>query len=127
MQKIIGVTDLQRNFRSVFEEVTKDRMPYVLTRGSRPEAAIVPYEEFTRFMAWKEQEIVAEFDRAMMRLAEQNALYSDDEIAADVDAASVVQFPGLSITSASAATRRTFSSAARATRAGVKPDLAKSA
>ncbi len=71
----------------MFEEVTKDRMPYVLTRGSRPEAAIVPYEEFTRFMAWKEQEIVAEFDRAMMRLAEQNAVYSDDEIAADVDAA----------------------------------------
>ena len=87
MQKIIGVTDLQRNFRSVFDEVTNDRMPYVLTRGSRPEAAIVPYEEFTRFMAWKEQEIVAEFDRAMMRLAEQNAVYSDDEIAADVDAA----------------------------------------
>jgi prevent-host-death family protein len=87
MQKIIGVTDLQRNFRSVFDEVTNDRMPYVLTRGSRPEAAIVPYEEFTRFRAWKEQEIVAEFDRAMMRLAEQNAVYSDDEIAADVDAA----------------------------------------
>ena len=87
MQKIIGVTDLQRNFRSVFDAVTKDRMPYVLTRGSRPEAAIVPYEEFTRFMAWKEQEIVAEFDRAMNRLAEQNATYSDDEIAMDVDAA----------------------------------------
>lgn len=87
MQKIIGVTDLQRNFRSVFDEVTKDNMPYVLTRGSRPEAAIIPYEEFTRFLAWKEQEIVAEFDRAMMRLAEQNAVYGDDEIAADVDAA----------------------------------------
>ena len=70
MQKIIGVTDLQRNFRSVFDEVTKVHMPYVLTRGSRPEAAIVPYEEFTRFLAWKEQEIVAEFDRAMMRLAD---------------------------------------------------------
>ena len=87
MQKIIGVTDLQRNFRSVFDEVTKDHMPYVLTRGSRPEAAIVPYEEFTRFMAWKEQDVVAEFDRAMMRLAEQNATYGDDKIAADVDAA----------------------------------------
>ena len=87
MQKIIGVTDLQRNFRSVFDEVTNDRMPYVLTRGSRPEAAIVPYEEFTRFRAWNEQEIVAEFDRAMMRLAEQNVVYGDDEIAADVDAA----------------------------------------
>ncbi|MBI1297999.1 type II toxin-antitoxin system prevent-host-death family antitoxin [bacterium] len=87
MQKIIGVTELQRNFRAVFDEVTNENMPYVLTRGSRPEAAIIPYTEFTQFLAWKEQEIVAEFDRAMQRLVERNADYSDDEIAADVEEA----------------------------------------
>jgi hypothetical protein len=62
-------------------------MPYVLTRGSRPEAAIIPYDEFIRFMTWKEQEVVAEFDWARPRLAERNASYGDDEIDADVDAA----------------------------------------
>lgn len=87
MQKIIGVTELQRKFRRVFDEVTRDHMPYVLTRGSRPEAAIIPYDEFTRYQAWKEKEVVAEFDRAMQRLAERNVSYSDAEIAADVDAA----------------------------------------
>jgi prevent-host-death family protein len=87
MQKIIGVTELQRNFRAVFDEVARDHMPYILTRGSRPEAAIISYEEFSRFLAWKEQEVVAEFDRAMLRLAERNANYADDEIDADVDAA----------------------------------------
>lgn len=87
MQKIIGVTELQRKFRRVFDEVTRDHMPYVLTRGSRPEAAIIPYDEFTRYQAWKEQEVVAEFDRAMQRVAERNVSYSDGEIAADVDAA----------------------------------------
>lgn len=87
MQKIIGVTELQRSFRAVFDEVTRDHMPYVLTRGSRPEAAIIPYDEFVRFLTWKEQEVVAEFDRAMLRLAERNAGYGDDEIATDVDAA----------------------------------------
>lgn len=87
MQKIIGVTELQRNFRNVFDEVARDHMPYVLTRGSRPEAAIIPYDEFTRFLLWKEQEVIAEFDRAMLRLAERNAGYGDDEIDADVDAA----------------------------------------
>jgi prevent-host-death family protein len=87
MQKIIGVTELQRSFRAVFDEVTRDHMPYVLTRGSRPEAAIIPYDEFVRFLTWKEQEVVAEFDRAMLRLAERNAGYGDDEIDADVDAA----------------------------------------
>jgi hypothetical protein len=38
-------------------------------------------------LTWKEQEVVAEFDRAMLRLAERNASYGDDEIDADVDAA----------------------------------------
>jgi prevent-host-death family protein len=89
MQKIIGVTELQRSFRAVFDEVARDHMPYVLTRGSRPEAAIIPYDEFIRFLTWKEQEVVAEFDRAMLRLAERNASYGDDEIDADVEAAIV--------------------------------------
>ena len=87
MQKIIGVTELQRNFRAVFDEVAFENMPYVLTRGSRPEAAIIPYHEFTQFLAWKEQEVVAEFDRAMRRLAEQHVRFDDEEIAADVDEA----------------------------------------
>ncbi|MEI2690752.1 MAG: hypothetical protein V9H69_13995 [Anaerolineae bacterium] len=38
-------------------------------------------------MIWKEQEVVAKFDRAMLRLAERNASYGDDEIDADVAAA----------------------------------------
>jgi prevent-host-death family protein len=87
MQKIIGVTELQRNFRAVFDEVARDNMPYVLTRGSRPEAAIISYNEFTQFLAWREQEVLAEFDRAMQRMAERNANFSDDEIAADVEQA----------------------------------------
>lgn len=87
MQKIIGVTELQRSFRAVFDEVARDHMPYVLTRGSRPEVAIIPYDEYIRFLTWKEQEVVAEFDRAMLRLAERNAGYGDDEIDADVEAA----------------------------------------
>ena len=46
MQRIIGVTELQRRFRSVFDEVAKNHVPYVLTRGSRPEAVLIPYQEF---------------------------------------------------------------------------------
>jgi len=87
MHRIIGVTDLQRRFRSILDEVVGEHVPYVLTRGSRPEAAIIPYEEFTQFLAWKEQDVLSEFDRVMTRLAEQNAVYSDDEVAADVEAA----------------------------------------
>lgn len=84
MQKIIGVTELQRHFRSVFEEVTQESTPYVLTRGSRPEAAIIPYEEFLRFQRWQEQEILYRFDELMTRMAEQNANLDETEVMADV-------------------------------------------
>jgi prevent-host-death family protein len=86
MHRIIGVTDLQRRFRTILDEVVGDHVPYVLTRGSRPEAAIIPYEEFTQFLAWKEQGILREFDQLAARLAERNAAYSDEEVTADVAA-----------------------------------------
>ena len=48
MLKTVGVTELQRQFRSIFEEVVAGKVPYVLTRGSKPEAVLVSYEEFMR-------------------------------------------------------------------------------
>jgi len=86
MQKIIGVTELQRRFRLVFDEVARKRIPYVLTRGSRPEAALIPYDEFLELQALKEQDVLARFDRLTARLAEQNAA-GEEEAAADVAAA----------------------------------------
>ena len=86
MQKIIGVTELQRHFRSVFDEVARKHVPYVLTRGSRPEAALIPYEEFLQFQALKEQDVLDRFDRLVARMAEQNAAASEEEVAADVAA-----------------------------------------
>jgi prevent-host-death family protein len=87
MQKVIGVTELQRRFRSVFDEVAEQNVPYVLTRGSRPEAALISYEEFLRFQALQEQETLDRFDGLIARMAEQSASYDEDEVAADVAAA----------------------------------------
>jgi prevent-host-death family protein len=87
MHRIIGVTELQRRFRSVFDRVVKENVPYVLTRGSRPEAALIPYEDFLRFQALKEQDVLARFDRLVARMAEQNAAVSEEQVAADVAAA----------------------------------------
>ena len=87
MHKIIGVTELQRRFRPVFDQVVKENVPYVLTRGSRPEAALIPYEEFLRFQTLQEQQVLARFDRLVTRMTEQNVAVSEEEIAADVAAA----------------------------------------
>lgn len=87
MQRIIGVTELQRRFRSVFDEVAKEQVPYVLTRGSRPEAALIPYEEFLRFQALQEQDVLARFDQLVARMAEKTRAVPEEEVAADVAAA----------------------------------------
>ncbi len=87
MQKIIGVTELQRRFRAVFDEVTKKNVPYVLTRGSRPEAVLISYDEFVRWQAMQEQDILADFDRLTERLARQNAAVDETDLTADIDAA----------------------------------------
>jgi len=87
MQQIVGVTELQRRFRSFFDQVVGNRTPIVLTRGSRPEAVLIPYEDFLRFQQMQENEVLARFDRVWDRLDELNAAYSDDEIAVDIEAA----------------------------------------
>jgi prevent-host-death family protein len=81
--KIIGVTDLQRGFRKVIDEVAEERVPYILTRGSRPEAVLVPYDEYQRLQALQEKEIVYELDRLLERNTARTAQIDEDEVAAD--------------------------------------------
>lgn len=87
MQHIVGVTELQRRFKSFFDQVVRKRIPIVLTRGSRPEAALIPYEDYLQFQQMRESEVMAGFDKVWDRLDELNAEYSDDEIADDIEAA----------------------------------------
>jgi prevent-host-death family protein len=87
MQQIVGVTELQRKFRSFFDQVVKQRTPLVLTRGSRPEAVLIPYEEYLHFQELRESEVLARFDQVWARLSDLNAEFSAEEIAADIEAA----------------------------------------
>ena len=87
MQQIIGVTELQRKFRSFFEGVVSKRTPLVLTRGSRLEAVLIPYEDYLRFQQMQESEVLARFDKVWNRLAEVNAAVGDDELGSDIKTA----------------------------------------
>ena len=84
MNKIIGVTDLQRKFRAVFDEVVQRKTPYILTRGSRPEAVMIPYEQYLKYAQADEAGVLARFDRMLERLAALNASYPEEEVAADL-------------------------------------------
>jgi prevent-host-death family protein len=87
VHKIIGIQDLEQRFRSVLEEVSREQVPYILTRGDRPEAALVPYPEFLRVQEFQENEILSRFDRLRARMAMRSAGFSDEEVAADIAAA----------------------------------------
>lgn len=84
MYKITGVTELQRNFRRVFDEVTKGKASHVLTRKSRPEAVLLPYEEYLRLAQLSDSEVMTRFNRIMTRMRSINAQFADDEVAADL-------------------------------------------
>jgi len=87
MNQIIGVTELQRRFRAVFEDVAKNHVPYVLTRGSKPEAVLISYEEYLKYQAKERESEKERYERVMKRMQEMNAHFSDEEIEADVEAA----------------------------------------
>lgn len=84
MNKIIGVTELQRKFRTIFDEVVERQTPYILTRGSRPEAVLVPYEQYLKFVHADEAGVLKRLDNALARMAVVNAKYSDEEVEADL-------------------------------------------
>ena len=86
MDRIIGVTELQRRFKSVFDEVVNNQTPYILTRGSRPEAVLIPYEEYVRYQAITEENVRDRFEDVLEKIQQATAGRSEEEIQADIEA-----------------------------------------
>ena len=82
--RIIGVTELQRRFKAIFDEVREGRVPYVLTRGSRPEAVLLPYEEYERLGRLDEKEVSYRFDRLLERTRRHSEDTTEEDVLADV-------------------------------------------
>ena len=87
MQKKVAVAELGDRFRAVFDEVTEDHVEYVVTRDQKPEAILVPYEDFQRLLKISDDEILRRFDEVRARIRERTAGFSEEEVAADVAAA----------------------------------------
>jgi prevent-host-death family protein len=94
MDRIIGVTELQRKFSAIFNEVARRRTPYILTRGSRPEVVMIPYEQYLKYVQLDEKGVIERLDRALAYMAEVNAQYSDEQVEADlIEATRIVRSP----------------------------------
>ena len=84
MDRIIGVTELQRKFSAIFNEVARRRTPYILTRGSRPEVVMIPYDQYLKYVQLDEKGVIERLDRVLAYMAEVNAQYSDEQVEADL-------------------------------------------
>lgn len=84
MSRTIAVTELEKSLRTVLDTVVKEHVPYVLTSGNQPEAALVPYDEFLHLQQLKEKGVLERFDQAWARIAKRTAEFSDEEVAKDV-------------------------------------------
>jgi len=84
MDRIIGVTELQRKFREIFDEVVGKGTPYILTRGSRPEAVMIPYEQYVKFVQLDETGVVQRFTKLLSYMSAVNAGYSEEEVERDL-------------------------------------------
>lgn len=87
MNKIIGVTELQRKFRTIFDEVVHQQSPYILTRGSRPEAVILPYDKYIEYLKLDRAEVQHRFDQLLAHMAKVNAHFTDEEVERDLEEA----------------------------------------
>lgn len=80
MEKIVGVTEFRRSFKRIFDDVTKGKSTHILTRKRRPEAVLMPYEEYLRLARLNDTEITARFSHILAQMRAVNARFSDEEI-----------------------------------------------
>jgi prevent-host-death family protein len=87
MSQMVSMTDLRRRFKEMMDRVIRRREPLILTRANRPEAALIPYDDFVRFQNLQESEMFKRFDAVLEKMEQANARYSDEEIESDLLAA----------------------------------------
>ena len=46
MEEIIGITYARNNIKEIFDSFANGSETYIITRGSKPEAVIIPYQKY---------------------------------------------------------------------------------
>jgi len=67
MGKVIGVTEARAKLKSIIDEIKKEGESFILARGSKPEAVIIPYEEYLANERRNQQRWNERFDIAIKK------------------------------------------------------------
>lgn len=70
MPKIIGVSEARAKLKTIIDRVAEDKEPYILMRGSRPQAAIISFDEYTTLKEQARRQWNDRFDSALARSRE---------------------------------------------------------
>lgn len=84
VERTIELSELSRRLDEIFEEIAERHTSYLLTSGAEPKAALVSIDDYQRLRALAESEVLPRFDRLLQRMAERNAVFSDEEVRDDV-------------------------------------------
>lgn len=91
MTVTIQSTDLRRQVREVLDRVRREQEPIIVRIYDRPQAVLIPYEEFEAYQAWqKRRQERGDWLAELRSIAEQvsaRAALSDAEAAALIDEA----------------------------------------
>jgi prevent-host-death family protein len=87
----IQSTDLRRQVRKVLDRVRQKKEPVIVQTYDKPQAVLIPYEEFEAYQAWQARRRersawLAEL-RAIAAEVSTRAALSDDQAAAVIDEA----------------------------------------
>lgn len=85
--KTIGTEDLEDNIEAILDDVARQHAHYLVERNQQPAAALIPLDDYLRLSALQEDQILAQVDQVLARMAQRNAAFSDEEVARDVTAA----------------------------------------
>jgi PHD/YefM family antitoxin component YafN of YafNO toxin-antitoxin module len=87
----IQTTDLRRRVREVLDRVRVQRQAVVVYTYDTPQAAIIPYEDYAAYQAWRERQRQRQIWLAELRAIAEDvsarASLSDDEAVALIDEA----------------------------------------
>ncbi len=91
MAVIIQSSELRRRVREVLDRVRMEQEPVIVRTYGRPQAVLIPYEQFEAYQAWQSRQRERVVWLAELRnIAEEvsaRAALSDDEASALIDEA----------------------------------------
>jgi len=84
---IVSSTDLQRNIKSVLEQLEKSSEPLIVVRDSKPKAVMILYSEYKRLSGMEKEILKLQMEQLWEKMRLKNKNVPDKELDRDIEEA----------------------------------------